>query len=135
MKSISKHFQFLNIFSTWFQYSNRLSICFHIKYGNRLLNIFFGKSVHFAPHRVQQMLYHLLLLCTMALSYHMIHIPILYISARPRKHIACKTIDEITIKFCHFLNFIFDDNKIVSNKLKKKIAKGIYLFLELYYSY
>jgi hypothetical protein len=44
----------LNIFSAWFQYSNRLSICFHIKYGNRLLNIFFGKSVHSAPHNGTQ---------------------------------------------------------------------------------
>jgi hypothetical protein len=41
----------LNLFSTWFQYSNRLSICFQIKYGNRFLNIFFGKSVQSAPHK------------------------------------------------------------------------------------
>jgi hypothetical protein len=43
----------LNLFSTWFQYSNRLSICFQIKYGNRFLKSFFGKSVQSAPHRKQ----------------------------------------------------------------------------------
>jgi hypothetical protein len=49
LKSFSKHFQFLNLFSNWFQYSNRLSICFQIKFGNRFLKFFFRKSVGFAP--------------------------------------------------------------------------------------
>ncbi len=42
----------------------------------------------------------------------------------------------MTVKFYNFLNFIFNDHKIAWNKFKKKkkIAKGlfIYLFLELF---
>ncbi len=54
-----KHFQFLNLFSNRFQYSNRLSICFQIKFGNRFLKFFFRKSVRFAPH--QRSVYSLIL--------------------------------------------------------------------------
>jgi hypothetical protein len=61
------------------------------------------------PNSTACWLYHLLLLYhgfIISLSIYIIYLIV------PSKHIACETIDEMTVKFYHFLNFIFNDHKI-----------------------